>query len=216
MERRNRHELILELDKTGVKIVGDEETWELQHLLERHHANQHLIQRVATVKSFLKFGAFVIEKLVMLFIPKIPLRGWCEHLCAELDTGNHDQTLEQVSRKFWRKGPPNAFMSLGLLIAGSLVMYCLGMKGTPAPGDSGTGGGGGMFKGIGGMMSSLLGAFGGKSNAPVAPRINIQSQKSASATSAADGGPGSAGSPSRPSTTSSAEPRRRSKMPPPT
>jgi hypothetical protein len=205
MDRRNRHELILELDKTGVKIVGNEETWELQHLLERHYANQHLIQRVATVKSCIKFGAFVVEKLVMLFVPKIPLKGWCEHLCAELDTGNHDQTLEQVSRKFWRKGPPNATMSLGLLIAGSCVMYCLGVRKSgdekEAAGGSG-GGGGGMFKGLGGMMSGLLGAFGKSGSPPPAPRINIQSTASAAPTSSGASATG--------------EPRRRSKMPPPT
>jgi hypothetical protein len=197
MDRRNRHELILELDKTGVKIVGNEETWELQHLLERHYANQHLIQRVATVKSCIKFGAFVVEKLVMLFVPKIPLKGWCEHLCAELDSGNHDQTLEQVSRKFWRKGPPNATMSLGLLIAGSCVMYCLGVRKSGDEKEAGGGGGGGMFKGLGGMMSGLLGAFGKSGGSPPpAPRVNIQSSAAAAS--------------------SGAEPRRRSKMPPPT
>lgn len=200
MDRRNRHELILELDKTGVKIVGNEETWELQHLLERHYANQHLIQRVATVKSCIKFGAFVVEKLVMLFVPKIPLKGWCEHLCAELDSGNHDQTLEQVSRKFWRKGPPNATMSLGLLIAGSCVMYCLGVRksGDEKETAGGGGGGGGMFKGLGGMMSGLLGAFGKGGSPPPASRVNIQSTAASVPTS------------------SGGEPRRRSKMPPPT
>jgi hypothetical protein len=226
MDRRNRHELILELDKCGVKIVGNEETWELQYLLERYHSNQSLIQRVETMKSCIKFGAFAIEKLVGLFMPKIPLRGWSAHLSAELDTGNHDSTLEQVSRKFWRKGPPNAWVSLGLLIAGSCVMYCLGGRGTaPSPStaaDASSGSSspapakaGGLFGGmggIGGMLSGVLKAF-TKPSAPPQARINIQSSRSAderkkeeTARSSSDD------TPSRASDT----PRRRSRMPPPT
>jgi len=217
MDRRNRHELILELDKVGVKFVGDEKTWELEHLLERHYANQHLIQRVATVKSCIKFGSFVVEKLMNLFLPKIPLRGWCEHLCAELDTGNHDQTLEQVSRRFWRKGPPNAFITLGLLIGGSMVMYCVGMRGNSSAGNAGSGsgggtgssggGGGGGFGGIGGFLSGLLGKFGKSSSPPPAPRVNIASRQFNTNSTKLPGGD---------DPLSSEQPRRRSKMPPPT
>jgi len=152
--RQNRNEIMMDLDKLKVRFDGDEPTWELEHLLQRVTANNQVNSSVAFMKLGLKGLSLAVELGAQRFYPGLRLSGWSESLSRDLDTGNSDYLLEQVYRKFFRKGPPNVFFSFALLILGSAFFHSLGAPGAAQKGK------GGPLTGFQSIMSSVAGMFG--------------------------------------------------------
>ncbi len=184
--RQARHEIILKLDMYKVKFDNEAPTYELETMLERVVANNQVMARVAFMKMGIKLGALGIELLADKFAPKLRLSGWSESLSLDLDTGNYDYTLEQLYRKFFRRGPPNAYWSLGLLILGSAFFHCMGGAGARNAKEGGAMTGmqkmfskvSGIVNSLGGM-GSMFGMFTGGNGAATA-----SSSKDAAASSA--------------------------------
>lgn len=161
----NKMEIIRELDKLafgGVELsfkpTLEMSEVKLRHELERHIANQTLVQRVAIVKGLMKVGAVIVE---MVFGTFLKLRNWSVHISRQLDSGQYDLTLEQVYRTIWKRSAPNPWLSLAMLVVGSALMFHFGLV-PPEPSDGGgSSGGGGGGGGIGGMLGGMLGGGGG-------------------------------------------------------
>lgn len=166
IERENKMELLIELEKLqamGVMLSFplsmDHPEWKLKHELERHLAHQTLVQRVTLVKGIMKLGSMVIRWMCSSFLR---LEGWDKYIAQELDTGRYDVSLEQVYRSIWRKGTPNPWMNLGLLIIGSAIAFHVGSVATGgAATTNASGAPGGM---IGNILSSLFGGGGGSAS----------------------------------------------------
>jgi len=178
-ERQDRHEIILELDKWHIEFTGDEETYELEHLLDRVLTNQQLGAKVAFMKTGLKLLVTAIELAANRFAPQLGLKGWADSLTKVLDGKNYDNLMEQLYRKIWSKGPPNPWSSLAIIIFGSAFLHCVGagVKGMPAS--------------AGGMLSAfmpMLGSFlGGSSSAPISsPAVRRREEKKKAAATSAD------------------------------
>ena len=168
IERENKMELLIELEKLqamGVmlsfSLSMEEPEWKLKHELERHLAHQTLVQRVTLIKGMLKIGSIVIRILCSSFLG---LDGWDAFIAKELDSGKYDTSLEQVYRQLFRKGTPNPWFSLGLLVIGSAIAFHVGSimsNGQPAAGNSS-----GASGVIGGILTSLFGAGAAPAAAP--------------------------------------------------
>ena len=168
-------ELLIELEKLqamGVmlsfSLSMDEPEWKLKHELERHLAHQTLVQRVTLIKGVLKIGSIIIRVLCSSFLG---LDGWDAFIARELDSGKYDTSLEQVYRQMFRKGTPNPWFSLGLLVIGSAIAFHVGSimsNGQPAAGNNS-----GASGVIGGILTSLFGA--GTAAAPAASNGNANS-----------------------------------------
>lgn len=162
IERENKMELLIELEKLqamGVMLSFplsmDNPEWKLRHELERHLAHQTLVQRITLVKGIMKLGSMVIRWLFSSFLR---LDGWDKFIGDELDSGKYDASLEQVYRSIWRKGTPNPWVSLGLLVFGSAIAFHVGsVMSNGQAATSGPSGPGGM---IGTILSSLFGNSG--------------------------------------------------------
>jgi hypothetical protein len=194
-----------------VKFDADAPTYELESLLERVIANNQVMARVAFMKMGMKLGALGIELLADKFAPKLRLSGWSESLSLDLDTGNYDHTLEQLYRKFFRRGPPNAYWSLGLLILGSAFFHSMGGAGARNAKEGGAMTGmqkmfskvSGIINGLGGM-SSMFSMFGGGAGG------------AASAATSTPPAAAAAAPPSTKPTTESTQTQRRSRIAPAT
>lgn len=156
-EKARKHErraYITELHKYNIPFEGTEQTWELRSLLEGYNANQFLNQRVEMMKTFFRIGILIMERLVLWVAPRASLQGWASYVSDELSTGKYDLPLEQISRQFWNKGPPNPWLSMSLMVFGSAAVFLAGGRGS----NEGAGGGGNMLAGV---LSSVMSMFGG-------------------------------------------------------
>jgi hypothetical protein len=161
-------EIIRELDKyekfgtnLSFKPRQDMDEDKLRHELERHIANDTIVQRVTVMKIIIQFGTMGLE----FFFTKMKflrLEGWSSYLAIQLNTGKYDATLEQAYRTIWKRGAPNPwFLLVGSILGTALLFHFQVLtleqaKAAAAAGGGGNGGGGG---GGGGIFNSILGGL---------------------------------------------------------
>ena len=122
-------EVLIELQKLrdakvvlslNAETLAHQPLWKLRHELERHLANQTLRKRVTLVKAGLKLGVMFIEKVTKSFLR---LDGWTAFVSGQLDTGQYDDSLEQIYRLMFSSGQPNPWITIAMLIVGSAVAH---------------------------------------------------------------------------------------------
>jgi hypothetical protein len=160
MQMDNKMELLIELEKLrtmgvtlSLPLNTDQPEWKLKHELERHLAHQTLVQRVAMIKTVLKVGSITLR---VVFSSFLRLEGWDTFIQKELDTGKYDVSMEQMYRSLWRKGAPSPWITMGLLIFGSAIIFHLDGSGKTIAASPDAPGGM-----VGALLQSLFGAGGG-------------------------------------------------------
>jgi hypothetical protein len=132
MEHENKLALWIELEKLrscGVTLsipCGTDYTkvplWKLRHEYEQHEAQQVLLQRVGHAKVGIKLFTFVVQGLTSSFLK---LDGWSQHVQDQLDSGLHDSALEHIYRSVFGKSRPNPWISIIILVFGTMGLYHL-------------------------------------------------------------------------------------------
>jgi hypothetical protein len=122
-------ELVRELDRYqqfGVNLAFkpdinmDEDM--LEHELQRHIANETIVQRVTAMKLIIQFGAIGLEWVTTKF-NFMNLKGWSGYIGIQLNSGRYDSLMEQLYRTIWKRGAPNPWFMLASLVLGSAVAF---------------------------------------------------------------------------------------------
>lgn len=179
LEYQDKQELLLELEnlaKKGVRLsfvpTLEDPVYKLRFEYERHLTQQTLVDRVTFIKNLLKIGATMIEMAAGYFLPWLRLQGWAAYLAEQVDSGRYDDALENIWRIIFKKGLPNPFLQVGLLVLGSAFMFHFGGGSGPRTGQGGAGsatpvanggggGGGGFMNVVGPLIGQIFTGGGG-------------------------------------------------------
>ena len=123
MARAERAEIIGAMDSAGLEVDLSLSTADLSDALDRH-TNQSVIYRKRfQTRGVFQTGVMLIDLIANQFAPFLGLQQWGENLIAKLNEKEWDSLWEEIYRKFYKKGPPNPYMTLGLAVITSLVVH---------------------------------------------------------------------------------------------
>ena len=125
---QEKHALLLELrrlEQGGSKLsrsFGMADSIEsMEYEVERHRIQADTDTSVAFMKDAIKLGLSGLEIVNQKLGPFLMLDGWSDTVTGDMN--RFDPSLKRIYKRLFRRGAPNPFVELAMIIFGSMVLH---------------------------------------------------------------------------------------------